>query len=332
MEEEYIVNPKTGRRVKRSGLIGRQILLNINNQNERQSNVDHQLPTLPTTLSNTLKLRLSGVPLTRHHHLNGLVNYVRSRPITRYWTPYSGQLFNLLPKPTSETISVPFNIKGQPSWFLSSVRHGTHHDNPITTLIQINNEHGSMKHIVECNDENQKVITKEISNWAKKRLTNDDKSTTELKDKRTQELINERTNQGEGIYRTRLYRLHITKPQASFLRHMRGITRYLHNQCVNITSTNKDTLDYLLRLKNNELFHEQTLTSEEENQIQSTIDTVRGNHMALRKVLVNDSCWNEKNAWGLDAPWNLRDEAVSQFVTNLKTEKKKAATSGKVCL
>lgn len=106
-----------------------------------------------------------------------------------YWEPYSGQLFNALPKPQPGTPATKYNIRDQPSWFCSSIRHGERHDNPAVPHVNIRLEAGALEHLAKRNTMAQKASTKADDRWAGKRLRGQQRLTAAAKAEMTADQI-----------------------------------------------------------------------------------------------------------------------------------------------
>lgn len=258
-------------------------------------------------------IRLKGVPLTRSHHLETLVTFVRQRPVTQYWTHASGELFSVIPKPVPGVQAKPYSPCGQATWFRSTLLEGSHHDNPLPGLhVEIEPEAGSLEFIRGRNEVEAERVEKADRLWAGKRLTGELRVTADQKVTMTEEdhmafdmlkeyerhkILQER-GERDCVMRTVLFQLHGSKAQFEHLRQQRGVCRHLYNLCVNATREGGDVPD--------------------------------GNVSALKRRYCNDPYWvNSGKLWGKVASNNLRDATIRSFASALSANKKKSAQTGR---
>lgn len=272
-------------------------------------------------------LQLKGIPITRSFEMSGLGSISAARGSGKYWTESKGALFqNLLwPRGTGFVDSHLTWSNGSASatthasWFLvrtlkatPSLSHPTSWPSQRCLLANITVEEdiGAEEFLLKRNEAHRKTQDKALAKKAgqllkkNEKISADDKRTMDeaaLKEKleAKKRLIDERKHSIDiGEKRTRLYRLHGSKEQYTFLRQQRGIYRYVYNKCVS-------------------------------SHIEAKATNAELDEKTMRAKFEPDQAWKDREQeWGLAAPNHLRVRAIADFSSNYASAKTNSRLKG----
>ncbi len=268
--------------------------------NQDQLTQSVMLESLPCTKKKTLndKSNCCKVNTQAQKSLKTLVvdSIGTDKDLRPYWNTYTTNLSKQLWSPTridcADLVSTSYNgsLKNQTcnSWFSTRIlQPKTHQSSLQRTFCQ------SLQSLLpEIMDSEQPLTKKQEQRNQKKeenkkklqtKLTNEQIEAIEKRKKRREEIELNKGGKAEKAVRIKVYP---TGEQKKTLNQWFGVRRWIYNKALTIINQNKD----------------KKLTKKE-----------------LRELVINDSNYQDKDQWVLNYEYDLRDEALSDLLKNLKS-------------